>query len=204
MQLWMRWFGLQRHEVTVGNRRFISILLAINVLSMPVDASRASLRIRAVPASSWGSAQLLSSVPPSSALPPPGTEVLSAVGGTAASVAQVQALREEIGALREEVARGQNDMWRALKLITSTVDQDMRDMKSMTHDVALLRGRRAGQRFSGSAGVVPSKCDARQSSCGDCVACPTCVWCEVEQRCVLGDSVGPLHGDCSLFRFGKC
>mmetsp|Transcript_2755 Transcript_2755/g.4602 ORF Transcript_2755/g.4602 Transcript_2755/m.4602 type:complete len:304 (-) Transcript_2755:28-939(-) len=108
--------------------------------------------------------------------------------------AQVTEMRSEIAGLREEVARGNTEMWQAVRLITNAVDDDEQKMKALTKDVLTLRGRRGG-------GVqnVATECTMRQASSSDCLSAPCCVWCKVEQRCYSGDSMGPVHNECALF-----
>jgi hypothetical protein len=129
-----------------------------------------------------------------------------------ASVAEIEALRNEVAELRQEVGKGRDDMWSAMKTISVHVDRDQREMDELTSDIRTLRGRRGGVGAIGAGimvAVSPSDCSARQSSCGACLgeapagnaaASPSCVWCEVEQRCVAGDGAGPLRGECTLFR----
>ena len=52
--------------------------------------------------------------------------------------------------------------------------------------------------------------DSLYNKCGGfrtCDACqynPLCVWCDVEQVCVGGDSDGPFHGECTYFSYQSC
>jgi hypothetical protein len=140
------------------------------------------------------------------AIPPPGAIPLSAFTPTqaptpppAAAATEVAQMRSEMAELRNEVVSSNKDMWNAVKLITSTVEKDETTMQALTQDVQTLRGRHGG-----SVPQVATECSMRQSSCGDCVSVPSCVWCKVEQRCYSGDSAGPVRGECSLFRHGTC
>jgi len=125
-------------------------------------------------------------------LVPPGAIPLSALVPTPAPAAgpppaaaqhEVAAMRNEITALREEVTSSHKDMWNAVKLITSTIEKDETNAKALAQDVQMLHGRP-----SGSVALVADECSIRQSSCGDCIAVPTCVWCKVEQRCFSGNT----------------
>jgi len=108
-------------------------------------------------------------------------------------------MQHEIAELRQEVVSSNKDMWHAVKLITSTVEKDETAMQAISQDVQLLRGRHGG-----SVPLVANECSMRQSSCGDCLSVPSCVWCKVEQRCYRGDSAGPVRGECAFFRHDKC
>lgn len=112
---------------------------------------------------------------------------------------EVAQMRNEIATLREEVVSGNKDMWSAVKLITATVEKDENTMQALTQDVQTLRGRHGG-----SVPLVATECSMRQSSCGDCLSVPNCVWCKVEQKCFSGDSAGPVRGECAFFKYGTC
>lgn len=172
--------------------------------------------IGALPLMAYGAGLLPTSFPavppwlrPTTTVPadmsPPASQPASQPGddGHAASVPpeQVTEMRGEIAGLREEVARGNTEMWQAVRLITNAVDKDEQKMKALTQDVLTLRGRRGG-------GVqnVPTECTMRQASSSDCLSAPCCVWCKVEQRCYSGDSMGPVHNECAFFEHSseKC
>eukprot|EP00747_Dinoflagellata_sp_TGD_P053284 gnl/TRDRNA2_/TRDRNA2_148380_c1_seq1.p1 gnl/TRDRNA2_/TRDRNA2_148380_c1~~gnl/TRDRNA2_/TRDRNA2_148380_c1_seq1.p1 ORF type:complete len:245 (-),score=44.46 gnl/TRDRNA2_/TRDRNA2_148380_c1_seq1:44-778(-) len=125
--------------------------------------------------------------PPKVISPPPATH------------AEVAALREEIKELRSEVKHGNEDMWNAARLIATTVDKDEKEMKAVTRDIQTLRGRQGG-----GMPLVLTECSSRQSSCGECVGSPSCVWCAVENRCYSGDESGPVRGECAFFKYGMC
>merc|ERR1719162_185935 len=93
----------------------------------------------------------------------------------AAAASEVAQMRNEIATLRQEVVSSNSDMWSAVKLITATVEKDENTMQSLTQDVQTLRGRHGG-----SVPLVATECSMRQSSCGDCLSVPNCVWCKVE------------------------
>jgi len=143
--------------------------------------------------------------------PPPGAIPLSALFPTkppakpkpakppAASTQEVAQMRTEITELRQEVVNGNKDMWNAVKLIMGTVEKDESTMKALTQDVRTLRGRHGG-----SVPLVADECTMRQSSCSECLSVPSCVWCKVEQRCYVGDSAGPVRGECAFFKHGTC
>mmetsp|Transcript_62665 Transcript_62665/g.149488 ORF Transcript_62665/g.149488 Transcript_62665/m.149488 type:complete len:165 (-) Transcript_62665:19-513(-) len=111
----------------------------------------------------------------------------------------VAAMRDEISELRQEVAQSNKEMWEALKMVSTTVDRDGEALRSMTRDIATLRGRRGG-----AEPPALDECSQRQASCGNCLDSPACIWCEVEQRCFKGDAQGPLKGQCLMYRHGQC
>lgn len=116
-----------------------------------------------------------------------------------AAASDVAQMRSEIADLRQEVVSSNRDMWNAVKLIASTVEKDEATIQAVTQDVQTLRGRHGG-----SVPLVATECSMRQSSCSECVSVPSCVWCQVEQRCYSGDSAGPVRGECAFYRHGTC
>ena len=40
--------------------------------------------------------------------------------------------------------------------------------------------------------------------CDSCTISESCVWCTIEKRCVNGDSLGPINGECSDFLYESC
>jgi len=152
----------------------------------PIAAPPGAMPVGAIP---------LANLLPTPAPPPPAAPFKP----PAADAQEIAQMRNEIATLRSEVSNGNKDMWNAVKLITSTVEKDETAMQALTQDVQTLRGRHGG-----SVPLVADECSMRQSSCGDCLAVPTCVWCKVEQRWFSGDSAGPVRGECAFFRHGTC
>merc|ERR1719487_2604085 len=115
--------------------------------------------------------------------PPPGAIPLASLTPSAsqgeakeqhAAPQEVAQMRSEIAELRQEVVNSNNDMWSAVRLITSTVEKDETAMQALTQDVQTLRGRHGG-----SVPQVADECTMRQSSCSDCLSVSSCVWCKV-------------------------
>lgn len=103
--------------------------------------------------------------------------------------------------MQHEVSTSMTDMWRAVKLMAAKSERGDQELKSVLEDVRALRGRVGG----GTPTVDSSTpCASRQSSCGECVAMDSCVWCKIEQKCYSGDELGPLHGQCQLFQRSTC
>ena len=50
---------------------------------------------------------------------------------------------------------------------------------------------------------ISSECD-RHFGCQQCSNDPKCGWCNMEQRCVEGDNVGPLYVSCSFYNYKYC
>lgn len=124
---------------------------------------------------------------------------LAAPPGPPTALDLTSQMRAEIASLRQEVVNSNKDMWSAVKMISSTVKKDQAAMQAITQDVQALRGRHGG-----GVPQVATECSVRQSSCSECLAVESCVWCKVEQRCYSGDSAGPVKGECALFRHGTC
>lgn len=106
-------------------------------------------------------------------------------------------LRGEIRGLRQEVQQNRYDMYQAVKMVADTLDKDQTQMQALVRDVSALRGRQGG-----GWPRIASDCSALQATCGECLRVPSCIWCEVEQRCYHGDQRGPTHGECNSFRQG--
>eukprot|EP00929_Paragymnodinium_shiwhaense_P002385 TRINITY_DN102606_c0_g1_i1.p1 TRINITY_DN102606_c0_g1~~TRINITY_DN102606_c0_g1_i1.p1 ORF type:complete len:196 (-),score=30.52 TRINITY_DN102606_c0_g1_i1:88-675(-) len=194
---------LQALKLRPGVLHGTLLVLATGVTALPAATEEAPARILA--ASSWGAATPIGLSQVTAAVAP-ATGVLASSGSGYASHEEVEALRQEIAGLRQEVSRGRTDMWSAMKTISQSVERSEVEMKALTKDVGMLRGRQGGvPTYAGAPPVsIPSGCDSRQASCAECVGCISCVWCAVEQRCVPGDAAGPVRGECALFRHNVC
>jgi len=136
-------------------------------------------------------------VPPAPTTPPP--PPTKAPEEPKLDKASAEQIKAEIVALRNEVKTSNEEMWKAAKLISQTVDADEKKMKTITNDISTLRGRAGGL-----TPRVSTECSARQASCTECTSVPTCVWCGVEQKCYSGDASGPLRGECTFYKHGLC
>jgi len=153
--------------------------------------------------------------PPQQALPPQQeqasapTSVKLQQPPQAPHLPELAALSAQLGGLRQQVEVGRQEMWEAMKLVSTAVDQHTVELKALARDMAEVHGARPASFAAAPPAGTPTSsasdaCALRQSSCAACSAELACVWCEVEQRCLQGDAFGPAAGECQLFRHGTC
>merc|ERR1719316_1677296 len=87
----------------------------------------------ATPTQMWLSAQVPTSVPtppPATTPPPPPPPSVDP-----------QAVAKEFTALKKAIAKNNEDMWAATRLVAGKVQEQERTMQAIAHDVATLRGK---------------------------------------------------------------
>ena len=79
-------------------------------------------------------------------------------------------------------------------LVSTMLEEKEDELKRVNEDIEELEGR-----------VYSAETECGQwESCGGCTGSADCVWCEVERRCAVGGSSGPLGGSCQLYRYKEC
>lgn len=81
-----------------------------------------------------------------------------------------------------------------ISLINSEIESKQQSLSTINSEIHFVLRNTDG---------LYNKCGGART-CEACQYNPLCVWCEIEQICVGGDSDGPFHGECSYFSYQSC